>query len=98
MSQYTLSNKAEDDISRIYDYSVNTHGVNHAEAYLVALNEALVILAGSPNAGTSAEEIRKNYLKFPVNKHMVFYKKASDGIFVVRVLHQHMKYTLHIAD
>lgn len=56
------------------------------------------MLAGSPNAGTSAEDIRKNYMKFPVHKHMVFYKKASDGIFVVRVLHQHMKYTLHIAD
>jgi toxin ParE1/3/4 len=59
MSQYTLSNKAEDDISGIYDYSLNTHGVNHAEAYLISLHEALVILAGSPNAGTSAEDIRK---------------------------------------
>jgi len=59
MSQGTLSNKAEDDISGIYDYSVNTQGVNHAEAYLVALHEASVILAGSPNACTSAEDIRK---------------------------------------
>ncbi len=98
MSQYTLSNKAEDDISGIYDYSVNTHDVKHAEAYLVALHEALVMLAGSPNAGTSAEDIIKNYLKFPVHKHRVFLQKIGGGIFVVRVLHQHMKYTLHIAD
>lgn len=98
MNKYTLSNKAEEDISGIYDYSANIHGVTQAEAYLVALHEALVVLAETPNVGTSAEDIRKNYLQFPVHRHMVFYKKVDDGIFVIRVLHQQMKYAMHLSD
>ncbi|WP_026376473.1 type II toxin-antitoxin system RelE/ParE family toxin [Aestuariibacter salexigens] len=98
MINYTLSNKAEEDISGIYDYSVNAHGTIQAEAYLVALHEALIILAETPSIGTSVEEIRKSYLQFPVHRHMVFYKKVDDGIFVVRVLHQQMKYSMHLSD
>lgn len=98
MNKYTLSNKAEEDISGIYDYSVNTHGLVQAEAYLVALHEALLILAETPSLGASAEDIRKSYLQFPVHKHMVFYKKVEDGIFVARVLHQQMKYSMHLSD
>ena len=98
MNKYTLSNKAEEDISVIYDYSANIHGVTQAEAYLVALHEALVILAENPSIGTSAEDIRKNYLQLPVHRHMVFYKKVDDGIFVIRVLHQQMKYSMHLCD
>ncbi|MFD3397129.1 type II toxin-antitoxin system RelE/ParE family toxin [Alteromonas macleodii] len=100
MNKYTLSNKAEEDISGIYNYSANIHGVTQAEAeaYLVALHEALVILAENPSFGTSAEYIRKNYFQLPVHRHMVFYKKVDDGIFVIRVLHQQMKYPIHLCD
>ncbi len=79
MNKYTLSNKAEEDISGIYNYSANIHGVTQAEAeaYLVAL---------------------KNYFQLPVHRHMVFYKKVDDGIFVIRVLHQQMKYPIHLCD
>lgn len=98
MNRYTLSNKAEEDISGIYDYSVINHGETQAEAYLVALHESLLILAENPDSGSSAMDVRKNYLQFPVHRHMVFYKKADDGIFVVRVLHQQMKYTMHLSD
>ena len=98
MNKYTLSNKAEEVISGIYDYSANIHGVTQAEAYLVALHEALVILAENPSIGASAEDIRKTYFQLPVHMHMVFYKKVDDGIFVIRVLHQQMKYSIHLCD
>lgn len=98
MNKYTLSNKAEEVISGIYNYSANIHGVTQAEAYLVALHEALVILAENPSIGTSAEDIRKTYFQLPVHRRMVFYKKVDDGIFVIRVLHQQMKYSIHLCD
>ncbi|WP_420933040.1 type II toxin-antitoxin system RelE/ParE family toxin [Alteromonas sp. A081] len=97
MNKYILSNKAEEDISVIYDYSANTNGVTQAGAYLVALHEALVILTETPSVGTSAQDIRKNYLQFPVHRHMVFYRKVDDGIFVSRVLHQQMKFSMHLS-
>ncbi|BDX07137.1 type II toxin-antitoxin system RelE/ParE family toxin [Planctobacterium marinum] len=98
MNRYILSNKAEEDIADIYEYSANTHSDIQAEAYLVALHEALSMLAESPNLGTSAEDIRANYFQFPVQKHMVFYKKINDNILVVRVLHQQIKYAMHFSN
>ncbi|WP_155279956.1 type II toxin-antitoxin system RelE/ParE family toxin [Alteromonas macleodii] len=89
MNKYTLSNKAEEDISGIYDYSANIHGVTQAEAYLVAIHEALVILAEKPSFGTSAEYIRKNYFQLPVHRTWSSLKKSmtvlsSLGYFINR--------------
>ena len=89
MNKYTLSNKAEEDISGIYNYSANIHGVTQAEAYLVALHEALVILAEKPSFGTSAEYIRKNYFQLPVHRTWSSLKKSmtvlsSLGYFINR--------------
>ena len=89
MNKYTLSNKAEEVISGIYDYSANIHGVTQAEAYLVALHEALVILAEKPSFGTSAEYIRKNYFQLPVHRTWSSLKKSmtvlsSLGYFINR--------------
>jgi len=42
-------------------------------------------------AGKSAESIRKGYRVSQVKSHLIFYRKADDGVIeIVRILHQRM--------
>jgi toxin ParE1/3/4 len=41
--------------------------------------------------GKSAEMTRKNYRVSKVKSHLIFYRKASDGVVeIVRILHERM--------
>lgn len=40
--------------------------------------------------GTMAEDIRPGYRRFPHESHVIFYTLDAEGVFIVRMLHQHM--------
>ena len=96
MTTYTLSNKAKEDAEGIYDYTNEKFGSAQAETYLIAIHECLSMLAVSPKLAITAKEIREDYFRYPIHKHMIFFKQEENGIYIVRVLHQQMQYSLHL--
>ncbi|WP_438863516.1 type II toxin-antitoxin system RelE/ParE family toxin [Neptunicella sp.] len=98
MSKYTLSNKAESDLERIYQYTSVEFGQEQAESYLLGIHEALEALAIEPNLAQGVSDIRAGYLRFVYRKHYIFFKVRPLDIFVVRVLHQQMKFQLHLTS
>jgi len=46
--------------------------------------------------GTTAENVRAGYRRFPHESHVVFYRVSQRGILVVRVLHKRMDVSQHI--
>ena len=85
-----LSEAAIKDIEDILDRSVIDCGVPQTERYYDALNHCLALLDENPDMGTTADDIREGYLRFPHQSHMIFYQVQSTGIRVIRVLHQRM--------
>jgi len=48
------------------------------------------MLADNPSIGRDMNEIAPGLLSYPVESHVVYYKRQGDDIFVIRVLHKRM--------
>jgi toxin ParE1/3/4 len=93
---YGLSNKAEQDLRNIYRHTDTTFGQLQAEAYLCGLEETLIQISSTPTLAQKVDDIRKGYRRYLYREHAVYFTKKKSAIYVVRVLHQKMKASLHI--
>ncbi len=87
MSRYCLSPRAQEDLSEIWDYSAERWRFDQADSYLHLLQRAIEAVAADPRKGTSCDEVRAGYRKYPAGSHMLLYRQSQDGIDIVRVLH-----------
>jgi toxin ParE1/3/4 len=46
--------------------------------------------------GRECPELRPGYYKYPSGSHVLFYRLITDGIDVVRILHERMDYDSHL--
>ena len=74
----------------VWLYSLQEWGAEQTNRYIDDLTTAFEFLADSPKAGTNCENIRAGYRKYPVIRHVVYYRETSYGIEIVRVLHDRM--------
>ncbi len=93
---YRLSNKAEQDLRNIYRYTVSNFGQLQAEAYLSGLEETLVQVSDTLTLAQKVDDIRKGYRRYLYQEHAVYFIEKKSFIYVVRVLHQQMKASLHL--
>ncbi len=82
--------KAECDLEKIIDYTLNEWGALQAEEYIDGLESRAKMLAENPDMGMSNILNDVEIFAFPYRSHMLFYLKAASGISVVRILHQTM--------
>lgn len=90
MAQVRISGEAETDIDRIADYTTSTWGWRQTNQYLAKLEDGFDLLAQNPSIGRTCDSIRAGLRRFEIGRHVVFYLPESDGVLVVRVLHQQM--------
>ena len=91
-----LSEAAARDIEAILDQSLLDFGPLQAEKYHESLKHCLELPGEHPGMGTTAENVRAGYRRFPHESHVVFYRVSQRGILVVRVLHKRMGASQHI--
>jgi toxin ParE1/3/4 len=96
MAEVKLTPAAERDLENIWRYTADRWSVEQAETYLDSLLDAMEELADNPSRGRSAEDIRPDYRRQNIGAHVIFYKRATYGITVVRVLHQRMDFDEHL--
>lgn len=93
MELFQLSREAKNDLRSIALLTETRWGKTQRNLYIKQLDEAFLLLAQNPNAGTSCDHIRNGYRKFPQGSHIVFYKPGTTAtILVVRILHKNMDY------
>ncbi len=91
MAKYYLTNKAVEDLSKIWDYTYEIWSENQADQYYALLIEAFEAIAKRPTIGKIYEEISKELVGFGAGKHIVFYRKVSDKeVEIIRILHERM--------
>lgn len=98
MSKYTLSKKASDDLINIFQYTYKNFNISQAESYLLELETCFIMLSNEPELAHRVEDIRKDYFRYLFRKHAVYFRSRESDIFIVRVLHQQMKYELHLTS
>ena len=91
----TFSPAAVADIGAIWDYTAETWGEDQADRYLDDIHNACIALAGGERAGRRVD-VREGYLKYPVGRHLIFFRQDGPRIVVIRVLHQSMDVERHL--
>ena len=91
MANYFLTNKAVEDLTKIWDYTYEVWSESQADKYYRLLIDTCQVIARSTNIGKNYDEITKEIKGFKVGKHIVFYRKTkSEEIEIVRILHEKM--------
>jgi toxin ParE1/3/4 len=85
-----FSEDADADIEQIAEYTWNTWGQRQLARYMRELDDCFERIQKNPLIGRDCASIRPRFRRIEVGKHTVFYQIESDGILIVRVLHQHM--------
>jgi len=98
MTKYVLSKKASSDLANIFQYTFKNFNISQAESYLSELEECFIMLSNEPSLAHKIEDIRTGYFRYLFRKHTVYFKARQNDIFIIRVLHQQMKYELHLTS
>ncbi|WP_031437663.1 type II toxin-antitoxin system RelE/ParE family toxin [Methylobacter tundripaludum] len=98
MPSFRLTKQAKDDLKSIARYTQEIWGRDQRNKYLGILDNCFHLLADEPDLGVACNEIRKNYRKFCIERHIIFYRKVAEDIDVVRILHCRMDVEKQLFD
>lgn len=91
MAKYFLTNRAVEDLSKIWDYTFEVWSENQAEKYYYMLLDACQELAEEKLPGKSYVEVSQDLLGFRVGQHIIFYRRLkASKIEIARILHSRM--------
>ncbi len=91
MVEYKLTNKAVEDLTKIWDYTFDKWSEKQADKYYEMLLENCQHIADNPNIGKNYEGIKEELFGIKVNKHIIFYRKSDNNpIEITRILHERM--------
>lgn len=93
---YRLTPAARRDLSSIWDSTEERWGAQQAASYLEDLRRAIERIAADPMRGRPCDEIREGYRRYASGSHLIFYQPRSQGVDVIRILHQRMDVDRHL--
>ncbi len=91
MNKVHFTNKAVDDLTEIWNYTVVHWSENQADKYYELLIEACNELAAKPSLGKSYIQINNTTLAYRAGKHLIIFRVLSENeIEIIRILHEMM--------
>ena len=98
MGVYELAQPAEDDLTTIATYTLETWGAEQAARYLDGLEDCCQLLANTLVLGRTRDHLLPGLLRLEHGKHVVFFRRTGKGIRVLRFLHERMLPELHLFE
>ena len=99
MAEYKLTNKAVDDLSKIWDYTFEVWSEKQADKYFESLIASCQEIANHPDLGKNYEGISKQLLGMKTNRHIIFYRTLEKNyVEITRILHERMDLKKRIAE
>lgn len=91
MAKYELTNKAVEDLSNIWEYTLHKWSEKQADKYYKQLLKRCQDIAEQPDLGKNYTGITNDLFGLKTNKHIIFYRKRVDQpIEITRILHGQM--------
>ena len=91
MSKYIISEKALEDINKIWVYTAENLSVEQADRYYNLILDEIEYIVRNFEMARDLGKIRKTYKFSKVKSHLIFFRKhRSHEIEIVRVLHERM--------
>lgn len=91
MAEFKLTNKAVEDLSKIWDYTFEIWSERQADKYYESLISNCQEIADNPKLGKKYNGITHNLLGIKTNRHIIFYRTLDENyIEITRILHERM--------
>jgi len=91
MAQYKLTNKAVEDLSKIWDYTFEVWSEQQADKYYDGLISNCQEIAENPDFGKNYDGISKQLLGVKANRHIIFYRTLNENyVEITTILHERM--------
>jgi toxin ParE1/3/4 len=99
MAEYKLTNKAVEDLSKIWDYTFEIWSEKQADKYYGELISDCQEIAENQSLGKTYEGISKQLLGMKTNRHIIFYRTVNENyIEITRILHERMDLKKRVAE
>ena len=91
MAEYELTNKAVEDLTGIWEYTVDKWSEQQADRYYNLLLDTCQDIANNPELGKNYDGIATDLFGLKTSHHIIFYRKRIDRpIEITRILHRRM--------
>lgn len=99
MAKFKLTNKAVEDLAKIWDYTFEVWSERQADNYYQSLISNCQEIADNPDLGRNYEGIIQNLLGMKANRHIIFYRTVKkDYVEITRILHERMDLKKRITE
>ena len=99
MPEYKLTNKAVDDLSKIWDYTFEVWSEQQADKYYHGLILNCQEISENPDIGKNYDGISKQLLGMKANRHIIFYRTLNKNyVEITRILHERMDLRKRITE
>lgn len=79
MADYTLTIKAVEDLSKIWDYTFDVWSEAQADKYYLILLDSFQELADGNVTGKNYPDVRIDIFGFKSGQHIIFYRKVLEN-------------------
>ena len=99
MAQYIISEKALDDLNKIWIYTAENWSVEQANRYYNLMMDEIEFALENFDTLKDFGSVRKDYRYSKVKSHLVFCKRAENTeMEVIRILHERMDLKIKLAE
>ena len=99
MAEFKLTNKAVEDLSKVWDYSFEVWSERQADKYYESLISNCQEIAVNPNLGKNYDGITQNLHGIKANRHIIFYRTLNENyVEITRILHERMDLKKRITE
>ncbi len=99
MAEFRLTNRAVEDLSKIWDYTFEVWSEKQADNYYKSLISNCQEIAENPDLGKNYGVITENLLGLKSNRHIIFYRTLNKNyVEITRILHERMDLRKRITE
>ena len=99
MAKYNLSNKAVDDLSKIWFYTFNKWSEKQADRYYQLLLDTFQEIANNTIIGKKYEGIGTLIFGYNAGRHIIFFRRLDENeVEIIRILHEQMDLKNRLTD
>ena len=86
MASYKLSQAADGDFENIFDYCIDTFGLEQAVVYRTGMKMRFDEMAENPMLYNAVDPIKQGYRRSVFAAHSIYYTIENDDIKIIRIL------------
>lgn len=86
MAPYKLTQAADQDLERTFDFGIDQFGLAQALDYQNGMKQRFDELAAQPKLYQAVDHIRQGYRRSVYQAHSIYYRIDDDFVLIIRIL------------